>query len=163
MLFVVILFVVCRGQLGGLHQQLRLELVLLNLGQLRQLIDDLNVIFKPAGSDDLPRLFVALGLGNLVVLLPHVHIPGGVSGVLLAAVVEAWEVFSELLCASPDVLLPLVLPLHLVSHTDVLYEVVHQLLPFLLVAHLRQIQLVGLSVEHVSVRLRLRELVLRDW
>ena len=122
---------------------------------MRQLVDDLNVIFKPTGSDYLPRLSVALGLGDLVVLLPHVHVPGGVSGVLFATVVEAREVFSELLGASPDVLLPLILPLHLISHTDVLYEVVHQLLPFLLVAHLRQIQLVGLSVEHMSVRLRL--------
>ena len=151
MLLVVILFVVRRGQLRGLHQQLRLELVLLNLGQLRQLIDDLNVVFKPASSDDLPRLSVALGLGHLVVLLPHVHVPGGVSGVLLAAVVEAWEVFSQLLGASPDVLLPLVLPLHLISHTDVLYEVVHQLLPLLLVAHLGQIKLVGLPVQHVGI------------
>lgn len=155
MLLVVILFVIRRGQLGGLHQQLRLELVLLNLGQLRQLVDDLNVVFKSAGSDDLPCLPVALGLGDLVVLLPHVHVPGGVSGILLAAVVEAREVLCKLLGASPDMLLPLVLPLHLVSHTDVLYEVVHQLLPFLLVAQLGQIKLVGLPVEHVSVRLRL--------
>lgn len=48
-------------------------------------------------ADDLAGLPIALSLRHVVVLLPHVHVPRGVGGVRLAAVVQAGELLVQLL------------------------------------------------------------------
>lgn len=74
------------------------------------------------------------------------HVPGCVGGVLLAAVVKARKVLGKLLSASSHMLFPLVIPLDLISHSDVLDKVVHQLLSFFLVTDLGHIEVVDLPV-----------------
>ena len=94
----------------GLDQQFALKLFLLLLCQEREFAHDLRVVLEAALPDDVSGLPVSLRLGDFVVLFPHVHVAGGVGGVLLAAVVEARELLLQLLGAPTDVLLPLVLP-----------------------------------------------------
>ena len=116
------------------------------MSQLRQLIYNLNVVFEPTGSDYFPCFSIPLSLGYLVVLLSHMHVPGCIGGVLLAAVVKARKVLGKLLSASSHMLFPLVIPLDLISHSDVLDKVVHQLLSFFLVTDLGHIEVVDLPV-----------------
>lgn len=66
-------------------------------------------------------------------LLPHVHIPSSISCVLFAAVVEAWKLFLKLLGTPPDMLLPLVFSPG-ISHFNIVYQVVHQLLTLVFVS-----------------------------
>ena len=82
------------------------------MSQLRQLIYNLNVIFKAASSDDFPSFSIPLGLGHLIVLLSHVHVPRCISCVLLAAVIQARELLCELFGASSDVFFPLIFSLN---------------------------------------------------
>ena len=122
----VVIFLVLDGDSKriGLDQQLRLQLVLLDLSQLAQLIHYLSVVLETAGPDDFSCFPISFRLGYLVVLFPHMHVPSGISCVFFATVVQAWELLLKLLSTPPDVLFPLVLPTG-VPHLDILYEVVH--------------------------------------
>ena len=127
-LFIVIFLIVLLhlGYLRCLHEQLRLKLVLLHLSQLRELAHYLGVVFEAASTDDLPRLSVPLSLGHLIVLFSHVHVPCGISSVLLAAIVKTRELLLKFLGASPHMLLPLVLLARGgAPHLNVLNQVVH--------------------------------------
>lgn len=87
----------------GLLDQFVFELVLLSLGEHAQLLNDLRVALQATVAYYVPRLAVPLSLRHLVVLRAHVHVTSCVSGVLLAAVVEARELLLEVSCAPSDV------------------------------------------------------------
>lgn len=88
---------------------------------------DVLPIFQPESSDDLSGLAITLGLGHVVVLLAHVHVPGGVRGILFATVIEARILLLELLSTTSDVLFALGLTLaHLIGHLIFHFEVFDQ-------------------------------------
>ena len=75
------------------------------LGQLLQLPSDVRVLISGQVLEqayDLTGLPVTLSLGDIVVLLPHVHVPSSIGGVGLATVVETRELLVEFL-GSPSV------------------------------------------------------------
>ena len=76
---------------NGLNEELVLQLVLLNLGQLRELVYYLSVVLQPAGSDNLSCLPISFSFGYLVVLISHMHVPGSVSCIYFTTSVETWE------------------------------------------------------------------------
>lgn len=91
----------------GLNEELILQLVLLNLGQLGELVYYLRVVLQPAGSYNLSCLPISFSLGHLVVLVSHMHVPGSVSCIYFTTSVEARERLGKLLCASSHMLLSL--------------------------------------------------------
>ena len=91
----------------GLDKELVLQLVLLNLGQLGELVYYLGVVLQSAGSDNLSCLPISFSLSDLVVFVSHMHVSGSVSCIHFATSVETWERLRELLGASSHMLLSL--------------------------------------------------------
>ena len=89
-----------------LQHQLVLKLSLLSLRELRQFLNDVLAIFESESSNYFPCLAIPLSLRNIVMLFTHMQVASRVCGVLLAAVIEAGELFLELLGTSSHVLLP---------------------------------------------------------
>lgn len=96
---------------AALQHELILQLRLLSLRELRQFLNDVLAVFETESSNDFPGLSITLRLRDIIVFVPHVHVTCSVCGVLLSAVVEAWELLLELLSAPSDVLLTLRFPL----------------------------------------------------
>jgi hypothetical protein len=74
-------------------------------------LNDVLAVFETESSNDFPGFSITLRLRDIIVFVPHVHVTGSVSGVLLSAVVEAWELLLELLSAPSDVFFTLRFPL----------------------------------------------------
>ena len=84
----------------SLHEQLILQLLLLRLSQLLQSVGNVLVHVRRQILEqayDLTSLPITLSLGDIVVLLSHMHVPGGIGGIRLATVVEANELLVQLL------------------------------------------------------------------
>ena len=93
---------------ASLYQKFILKLLLLLFCQQGELANDFWVVFKTTFTNNIPSFPVSLSLGDLVMLLAHVHISGSVSCILLTAVVEARELLFQFLSTTPDVFFPLI-------------------------------------------------------
>lgn len=115
----------------ALEHQLILQLCLLSLGQLREFLYDVLAIFQTECTNDFASFAITLCLRHIIVLFTHMHVPCSISGVLLAAVVEAGVLLLELLGTASHVLLPLGFPLahlrgHLILHLQILDQSIHK-------------------------------------
>lgn len=90
-----------------LNEEFVLQLVLLHLGQLRELVYYFGIIFQPTGANYFSCFSISFCLGDLVVLISHMHVPGSVGCIYFATSVETWEGLRQLFGASPHMLLPL--------------------------------------------------------
>ena len=117
---------------AALHHQLVLELRLLLLSKLWQFLYNVSSILKPECSYNFPGLAISLCLGNIIMLLSHMHVPGSIGGVFFSTVVKAGELLLEFFGASSNMLLPLSLSFahlrshHLVLNLEILYQTIYK-------------------------------------
>jgi len=112
---------------AALHHQLVLELRLLLLSKLWQFLYNISSILESECPYNFPSLAISLSLGNIIMLLSHVHIPCSISSIFFTTVVKAGELFFEFFGTSSDMFLPLSLSFtHLGSHLVLNFKILYQ-------------------------------------